>query len=332
MPKTSAFRLSPFAPRRYGMHPFFLSFDPGKEEEFVTSYNVNNLQYMRAAAILAVLFWLIFGITDMIWIKSDALHNDWLIRYGLVVPALVSAIVASFQKKWIKAVPWLALFGIVAASLGLMLMNRTIALGEGIPFEAGHLIILVAGFTFMRLRFSHALIAGVLITTIALFDVHTTIASPSRVAYDFILFVVASVFCGFACYAMEYFARHDFLLQQQIESDRKQAMEAANLRTAQQLASTMAHEFNNPLAIIQATYDLHIEPELDDMEPSKQEAMKRIARMVFRMQVLVQRLLTITHLQEKEYINGQHIMDLKASSQAGAKLEPAKKREKAEAV
>jgi PAS domain S-box-containing protein len=85
-------------------------------------------------------------------------------------------------------------------------------------------------------------------------------------------------------------------------------IEHQRLHTVQQLATTIAHEFNNPLAVIKGAVDLmELNPEIDKSVLSSNE---KIKKHVFRMQDLVEKLMKIERLQEVDYAVGLKILDL----------------------
>lgn len=102
-------------------------------------------------------------------------------------------------------------------------------------------------------------------------------------------------------------------------TDQKRAeaaeIEADRLRTAQKLAISIAHEFNNPLMIISGVYQL-LKPTMKEaLDEPMQDHMERIPRAVSRMHDLVKKLMKLNTLKEAEYAAGQTFFDLNASSE-----------------
>ena len=117
------------------------------------------------------------------------------------------------------------------------------------------------------------------------------------VVYDLSLLMSANIFGGFAGYGLEYYMRRGFQQGIMLEQQKKLEIETENLRTAQELARTVAHEFNNPLAIIQATYELHTRKSEDILSISDQETLSSIPNNVNRMSNLVQQLLAFLRVE-----------------------------------
>ncbi len=92
------------------------------------------------------------------------------------------------------------------------------------------------------------------------------------------------------------------------EKERELELQEARLETAHQLAATIAHEFNNPLAIIKGAIDLFLLKSID--EKVKERHMQRIPGQVERMADLVQKLLRLSEIREIDYAYGVQILDL----------------------
>lgn len=96
----------------------------------------------------------------------------------------------------------------------------------------------------------------------------------------------------------------------QLHASREVQLESERLRTAQQMAASVAHEFNNPLAIISGVYDLY-ERQMRDSAPKEiSDQLDRIPKTIQRMKSLVRRLLNITEVREADYAAGMKILEL----------------------
>ncbi len=85
-------------------------------------------------------------------------------------------------------------------------------------------------------------------------------------------------------------------------------LESEKLSTAAQLSATIAHEFNNPLAILKGAAEL-IASESIDFD-SKKRHIEKIPHQVERMAELVQKLLTLNELKEIHYAAGMKILNI----------------------
>lgn len=98
------------------------------------------------------------------------------------------------------------------------------------------------------------------------------------------------------------------LAMQQLEQAKEAELEAQRLQTLNQLAATIAHEFNNPLGIIQGFCDL---TQIDRSTDQKlKERMERMSFQVQRMHSLVRKLLRLKTLREMDYAAGLKILDI----------------------
>ncbi len=88
-------------------------------------------------------------------------------------------------------------------------------------------------------------------------------------------------------------------------------LEAEQVKRTNQIAATIAHEFNNPLAIIQGSADLMMDDVVD--EETKRSLLQKIPLQVSRMHDLVDTLLNLKHVEEVPYAKGMNIIDLQAS-------------------
>ncbi|MBZ0264014.1 hypothetical protein K8I28_05035 [bacterium] len=95
---------------------------------------------------------------------------------------------------------------------------------------------------------------------------------------------------------------------QELEQRKEAEMEAHRLQTVNRLALTLAHEFNNPLAILKGIADLS---KLDEVQQeTKQRHIDKIPHIVDRLHNLVQKLLQLKELREIDYAAGLKILDL----------------------
>ncbi len=97
---------------------------------------------------------------------------------------------------------------------------------------------------------------------------------------------------------------------------REAERESANLKVARELARAVAHEFRQPLAALMLISDLmrHNWRERGDLSD---DTLQQITRSVARIDKLVEKLLTITRVQSKQYAMGMDIVDLDKSSENG---------------
>ncbi|MBZ0265588.1 hypothetical protein K8I28_13070 [bacterium] len=99
-----------------------------------------------------------------------------------------------------------------------------------------------------------------------------------------------------------------------LEDSRKREIEAEKLRAAQSMATAIAHEFNNPLAIISGIYQLYEKKFRELGDEKMMERLNKIPATISRMHDLVQKLLRITTYRESDYPGGSKIFDVHAAA------------------
>ncbi|MBZ0265180.1 hypothetical protein K8I28_10965 [bacterium] len=101
----------------------------------------------------------------------------------------------------------------------------------------------------------------------------------------------------------------------EVEKSRDAQVEAARLRTAQQMSGTIAHEFNNPLQVMQGSLELMKLKAARQDFASTPKNLDRLSRMVARMSELVEKLMKITVIRETHYQGDMNILDLHDSEE-----------------
>ncbi|MDP8239880.1 MAG: two-component regulator propeller domain-containing protein [Candidatus Hatepunaea meridiana] len=107
----------------------------------------------------------------------------------------------------------------------------------------------------------------------------------------------------------------------ELEKSRQSEIQAAKLCTAQKLAGSVAHEFNQPLQILMSVEELlkhrilkdEIINNQKDIEKTK-SLFERIPEAVDRISYLVKRLLNITSIKDMNYTSDEVILDLHRSA------------------
>jgi PAS domain S-box-containing protein len=101
-------------------------------------------------------------------------------------------------------------------------------------------------------------------------------------------------------------------------TDRKRAesaeIETERLRIAQKLAISVAHELNNPMTIISGFFQLLKVQMSGEEQQNNVGYINKIAIAIERMRDLVDKLMHLTEIQEKEYAAGIQFIDLQSNS------------------
>ncbi|MBD3166750.1 hypothetical protein GF324_09140 [bacterium] len=93
----------------------------------------------------------------------------------------------------------------------------------------------------------------------------------------------------------------------ELELHRDAELEAKQMRTAARLGATLAHEFNNPLAIIKAGAEL---AKMQDQDERTNKILDSILRQTERLSELVRKFQKLEELREIDYAAGMKILDI----------------------
>ncbi|MFH0882200.1 MAG: histidine kinase dimerization/phospho-acceptor domain-containing protein [bacterium] len=96
--------------------------------------------------------------------------------------------------------------------------------------------------------------------------------------------------------------------RQQISQRKNFKMEMEQLRVANQLAATIAHEFNNPLQVMQGAYFMLKREDID--AATRQRYLDLLPKYIDRMRNLIQRLLRLKDVREMDYAAGLKILEV----------------------
>ena len=207
-----------------------LRFPADIEAEFREDYQANTISTTRLALILGLILYSLFGILDIyaIPISKDI---GWIIRYGIVAPVILLALVASFQPRLQKYTQALMCLVVAVSGLGIVAMisiTREAEFGNRFYFT-GLILISMWGYSLSRLRFWYAVLANLIIMIGYEFGsifVKQLLASETGTViftmHNF-FFLGANVIGMFGSYFLERYTRRDFLQKYTIQAQRDQA-------------------------------------------------------------------------------------------------------------
>jgi len=304
------FTLFPFAPRSYRMHPFTLFFAEEVEKEYRRESQEENLNYIRTAGLLAAIAYLIIALVEPFWSEPETIRFSLTIRLGLVMPIIILFIFSTFSKRLSVLSPHLLQLALIVIALVQFLLNVRNYPNIPVPIGDAYIILIFMSFSLLRTSFMRSVIIAIFVLILVLLETILIDISPQLRLFDFLIILSAVFMGGFVGYAVEYYQRQDWLLKKQAIRDKKLEIETAKLRTVQELARTVAHEFNNPLSVIQAVYDLRLRVPRPDETTDERRDYERIPRTVERMSELAKKLLTITEIHQAEYLKGINYIDL----------------------
>lgn len=207
-----------------------LRFPDDIEDQFREDYHVNTVGTTRLALVLGLVLFSLFGILD-IYAVPISKNIVWFIRYGIIAPAILFALAASYMDFFQKYVQ--VLMGIVVAisGLGIVAMisiTREAEFGNRFYFT-GLILVSMWGYSLSRLRFWNAILANLVIMTgyefasIVMKQLLETETGIVIFTMHNFFFLGGNVIGMFASYALERYTRRDFLQKYTIQAQRDQA-------------------------------------------------------------------------------------------------------------
>jgi len=194
---------------------------PEKEEKlFLEKYFTDSLLQFRVAFILCVILYGSFGYLDFLMFPQHQKLFHF-IRYAIVIPIMSLTFLLSFTKIFRKIWQTLLVINFIVGGIGVSIMIMLVP--ESFTYYGGLMLIFIAGYFFIKLRFQLATLAGwslIIIFNIgAVFYVNFSFAILLN--HNFFL-VSANIIGMFASYYIERYARNNFLLNLHLDKARMQ--------------------------------------------------------------------------------------------------------------
>jgi signal transduction histidine kinase/CheY-like chemotaxis protein len=245
-----------------------LDFHPSVERKFRDKYYTDSIISFKIAFSVVTLIYALFGILDTILVPEFA-ETFHIIRFGVVVPVLIACLIFSFMPVFRKIWQEFIIVCFVTGGTGISIM--TILIPENLFYYAGLMLVFMAGYFFIKLRFIGASIGGwsvLLIYNIGAIGFSDTTGTVLLTTNFF--FISANLIGMFAAYSIEFYARRDFILNLELDRQKREIEEAnrtleaniekrtAELRIAKEKAvesdrlksafiSNISHEIRTPL-------------------------------------------------------------------------------------
>jgi diguanylate cyclase (GGDEF)-like protein/PAS domain S-box-containing protein len=191
------------------------------EAPFLSDYYRVSLPHIRISLILGALLYASFGILDAV-LMPEQKYTIWLIRFVIVCPVLFGTLLASFSKSFERYMQPLLACVFILAGGGIICMIVIAPPPVNYSYYAGLLLVFMWGYTFIRVRFLWASLAGWV--QVVLYEIAAIWISPTPFAVllnNNFFFISANVIGMMACYSIEFYARRDFFLTQQLEIERE---------------------------------------------------------------------------------------------------------------
>ena len=199
------------------------------ETQFRRDYHANTVSTTRLALVLGLILYSLFGILDIYAIPFSK-DLVWIIRYGIVAPVIIAALLASYTSLQ-KYTQILMCLVVAVSGLGIVAMISITTEAEfGNRFYfTGLILISMWGYSLSRLRFWYAVLANVIIMLgyeFASIEMKGLLESETGIViftmHNF-FFLGANVIGMFANYYLERYTRRDFLQKYTIQAQRDRA-------------------------------------------------------------------------------------------------------------
>ena len=235
-----------------------LRFPEEMETRFREDYFDKSAWIMRSSLLLGVVLYSAFGLLDRLATPSST-TAIWLVRFAVVVPGMMLTLLLSFRP-WFRRVSQVVLAALVLlVGYGIIAMIAVVEereLGFRL-YYAGLMLVIMWAYTFIRLRFIHAVaVCGLIVLgyeVVAIFH-QQMLTTPENLACfvsNNFFFLSANLIGMTSCYFLERYARHDFEQRLQLERERN--------RSEELLCNILPHEVAASLkespTIVAAHYD-----------------------------------------------------------------------------
>lgn len=206
------------------LHPLTLKYsgeDSTLEEPFLDNYYKSSLSHVRTLVVLGAVIYAAFGILDWLLMPKQVL-SIWLIRFFIIGPALGGFIFISFTgffKRYMQAVMAFVYLLVGGGIIGMIVIAPP---QVSYFYYAGLILVFMWGYTLIRLFFIWASLAGW--SQVILYDIVSIWVNPTPVPVlinSNFFFIGANALGMMACYAIEFYARRDFFMKQQLEIERE---------------------------------------------------------------------------------------------------------------
>jgi signal transduction histidine kinase/ActR/RegA family two-component response regulator len=203
------------------LNPFTLSFSGMLEQEYLDDFFNKSLKQVRLILFSGIIFYGIFGLLDAM-LMPGAKGYLWFIRFGIVIPTILSVIIFSFSSKFKNYMQMCLALAITLSGLGIAIMIIIAPPPANYSYYAGLILVLIFGYVFLRIRFIWATLAGWII--IVFYEIASIWLSstPMPILLNNNFFIISANIIGmFACYSTEYLSRRDFYLVKLLEIEQK---------------------------------------------------------------------------------------------------------------
>lgn len=201
------------------MNSWTLSFAPEIEEEFRLFYIDHHLPTKRRYLVVGVVIYALFGFMDASS-YPNLKEQFWLIRFGFVCPAVLLVVLLSYFEPFKRHIHVLLAGLMLITGSGIIAMNIYMEPPASFHAYPGLILVLIFSYTFVRLRFVWAGLAGLLLLFFYEYVAIGILKLPEYylVVNNFFI-LTANIIGMMACYSMEFHVRRYFYLTRLLNID-----------------------------------------------------------------------------------------------------------------
>ena len=144
------------------LHPLTLKFSGESsklEAPFLSYYYRMSIPQLRRFLILGALIYASFGILDAL-LMPEQKYTIWFIRFFIVCPVILGMLLASFSNSFERYMQPFMAFVITLAGGCIIVMIVIAPIPINYYYYAGLMLVFMWGYTFVRIRFLWASLAG----------------------------------------------------------------------------------------------------------------------------------------------------------------------------
>ena len=281
-----------------------LRFADDLESEFLEDYYQKGIKQVRVACFAGIF---LFDIMHFMYLMQKPVNHELVsqtaaIRFGIVTPIYVFLFILTFTpyfKKYMQEYTSLAM-----VTMGVALAKIIMLLPPPMNYFAvtGMIIVLMANFSLVKLRFIYATIsAWIILFSFLYFAIFVHDVSPKFI-FPTMTFWCGTVFIGMLSnYFMETSTRQEFLLNRELVNQKKSAESATRLKD--KFISLVSHDLRAPLGGIETLL------EISSDSGNKNDVMQAVKGSVKGLMETIDRLLDVDRLQSGELVPFKKFID-----------------------
>lgn len=129
------------------------------KDEFNQSINQKNKTFIRIALLGGLFLYSVFAFLDKALVP-ELVEKFWFIRFGIIAPATVIALMLTYAESAYKYIQPILSLVVIIGGLGIIAMILLAPTPVNYNYYAGLILVFIYSYTFLRVRFMWATIAG----------------------------------------------------------------------------------------------------------------------------------------------------------------------------